>query len=292
MEKKCAFITLIGRANVGKSTLLNALLGQKVSIVSPKPQTTRRKVTGVLTEGDTQLVFFDTPGLHRPKNKLGAYMEDVACQSTDGTDVVVMVVESGDEVRTAERKMTRLLTGKKNILVINKIDLRPKEDILGTIAAFREMFDFDEIIPVSARRKDGVDILKKVLQDAARPSPFYYDAETVTDMSETEMICETAREKMLYLLGEEVPHGIAVSVSYLEKREDIVRIGLDIICERDAHKAIIIGKGGGKLREIGSSIRREMEFIYEGKVYLECFVKVRKDWRNDARTLADLGFSE
>ncbi len=292
METKCAFVTLIGRPNVGKSTLLNALIGQKVSIVSPKPQTTRRKVTGVLTEGDTQLVFFDTPGLHKAKNKLGVYMDDIAEQSADGADIVVMVVESGDEVRPAERRMTGLLTGKKNILVINKIDLRPKEDILSTIAAFREIFPFDEIIPVSAYKKDGVDILKTVLKNAARPSPFFYDGDAVTDMSEQEMICETAREKMLYLLGEEVPHGIAVSLSFLEKKSDIVRVGIDIVCERDAHKAIIIGKGGQKLREIGAAVRRELEFIYDGKVYLECFVKVRKDWRNDIRSLATFGFSE
>lgn len=291
METKSAFITLLGRPNVGKSTLLNALVGTKVSIVSPKPQTTRNRVTGILTHGDTQLVFLDTPGVHKAKSKLGNYMVKVAEDSAKETDVSVMVIESGDEVRTAEEHIMKRLSG-KTVLVINKIDLRPKEDVLKTIAAFSAAYNFDEIIPISAYKKDGVDILRNILLGFATPAPFYYNDEQVTDMDEPQMICEMAREKMLYLLGDEVPHGTAVQLTSLEKSEQLVRVGITVFCERDSHKAIIIGKGGQALRKIGESIRRELEYTYDCKVFLDCFVKVKKDWRNDVSALSSLGFKE
>ena len=291
MTTKSAFITLLGRPNVGKSTLLNALIGTKVSIVSPKPQTTRNRITGILTRGDTQLVFLDTPGVHKAKSKLGNFMVKVAQDSTKETDVTVMVIESGDEVRSAEERMMKHLSG-KTVLVINKIDLRPKEDVLKTIAAFSASYNFDEIIPVSAYKKDGVDILRNVLFDFATPAPFYYDDEQVTDMDEAQMICEMAREKMLYLLGDEVPHGTAVQLTSLEKSEQLVKVGITIFCERDSHKAIIIGKAGQSLRKIGEAIRKELEFTYDCKVFLDCFVKVKKDWRNDVSALSSLGFKE
>ncbi len=290
-QTKSAFITLLGRPNVGKSTLLNALIGAKVSIVSPKPQTTRTRVTGILTQGDTQLVFLDTPGIHKAKSKLGNFMVKVAKDSTKETDVTVMVIESGDEVRAAEQKMIENLSG-KTILVINKIDLKPKEEILKTIAAFSKFYSFDEIVPVSAYKKDGVDILRNILLDMATPAPFYYQPELLTDMDEPEMICEMAREKLLYLLGEEVPHGTAVQLSMLEKDEHLVKVGITIYCERDSHKAIIIGKQGQSLRKIGEAIRKELEFTYDCKVFLDCFVKVRQDWRNDVSALHSLGFKE
>ncbi|MBQ6947042.1 MAG: GTPase Era [Clostridia bacterium] len=288
-QTKSAFITLIGRPNVGKSTLLNALIGTKVSIVSPKPQTTRNRVTGILTEGDTQLVFLDTPGVHKSKSKLGDYMVKVAEESAKETDVTVMVIESGDVVRPAEERIAKKLKG-KTVLVINKIDLKPKEEILKTIAAFSALHSFDEIVPISAYKKDGVDILRKILIDFATPAPFYYDDDQVTDMNEYEMISEMAREKLLYLLGEEVPHGTAVQLTTLEKSESLVRVGITIYCERDSHKAIIIGKGGQSLRKIGEAIRKELEFTYDCKVFLDCFVKVKKDWRNDLSALDDLGY--
>jgi len=291
METKSAFITLLGRPNVGKSTLLNALVGTKVSIVSPKPQTTRNRVTGILTCGDTQLVFLDTPGVHKAKSKLGNYMVKVAEDSAKETDVTVMVIESGDEVRAAEERIIKRLSG-KTVLVINKIDLRPKEDVLKTIAAFSAAYNFDEIVPISAYKKDGVDILRNILLGFATPAPFYYNDEQVTDMDEPQMICEMAREKMLYLLGDEVPHGTAVQLTSLEKSNQLVRVGITVFCERDSHKAIIIGKGGQALRKIGESIRKELEFTYDCKVFLDCFVKVKKDWRNDVSALSSLGFKE
>ncbi len=291
MKTKSAFITLIGRPNVGKSTLLNALIGTKVSIVSPKPQTTRNRVTGILTQGDTQLVFLDTPGVHKAKSKLGNYMVKVAEDSAKETDVTVMVIESGDTVRAAEERMVKKLQG-KTVLVINKIDLKPKEEILNTIAAFSALYPFDEIVPISAYKKDGVELLRDILLGFATEAPFYYDDDLVTDMSESEMICEMAREKMLYLLGEEVPHGTAVQLTQLEKQEHLVRVGITIYCERDSHKAIIIGKGGQALRKIGEAIRKELEFTYDCKVFLDCFVKVKKDWRNDLSALGDLGFKQ
>lgn len=291
MSTKSAFITLIGRPNVGKSTLLNALIGTKVSIVSPKPQTTRNRVTGILTKGDTQLVFLDTPGMHKAKSKLGNYMVKVAEDSAKETDVTVMVIESGDTVRAAEERMIKKLHG-KTVLVINKIDLKPKEEILKTIATFSALHNFDEIVPISAYKKDGVDILRNILLGYATPAPFYYDDDQVTDMDEHQMICEMAREKMLYLLGDEVPHGTAVQLTSLEKSETLVRVGITIFCERDSHKAIIIGKNGQSLRKIGESIRKELEFTYDCKVFLDCFVKVKKDWRNDLSALGTLGFKE
>ena len=291
MSTKSAFITLIGRPNVGKSTLLNALIGTKVSIVSPKPQTTRNRVTGILTKEDTQLVFLDTPGMHKAKSKLGNYMVKVAEDSAKETDVTVMVIESGDTVRAAEERMIKKLHG-KTVLVINKIDLKPKEEILKTIATFSALHNFDEIVPISAYKKDGVDILRNILLGYATPAPFYYDDDQVTDMDEPEMICEMAREKMLYLLGDEVPHGTAVQLTSLEKSETLVRVGITIFCERDSHKAIIIGKNGQSLRKIGESIRKELEFTYDCKVFLDCFVKVKKDWRNDLSALGTLGFKE
>lgn len=291
METKSAFITLLGRPNVGKSTLLNALIGTKISIVSPKPQTTRNRITGILTEGDTQLVFLDTPGVHKAKSKLGNYMVKVAEDSTKETDVTVMVVESGDVVRQAEERMFKRLSGKV-VLVINKIDLKPKEAVLGTIAAFSAAYNFDEIVPVSAYKKDGVNILKKILLGMATPAPFYYKDDQVTDMDETQMICEMAREKMLYLLGDEVPHGTAVQLTGLEKGETLVKVFITIFCEKDSHKAIIIGKNGQTLRKIGQAIRKELEFTYDGKVFLDCFVKVKRDWRNDISALNTLGFKD
>lgn len=290
-QTKSAFITLLGRPNVGKSTLLNALIGTKVSIVSPKPQTTRNRITGILTQGDTQLVFLDTPGVHKAKSKLGNYMVKVAEDSTKETDVTVMVIESGDEVRSAEERLFKRLNG-KTVLVINKIDLRPKEDVLKTIAAFSKAYNFDEIVPISAYKKDGIDLLRNILLGFATPAPFYYDDEQVTDMDEAQMICEMAREKMLYLLGEEVPHGTAVQLTSLEKCDRLVKVGITIFCERDSHKAIIIGKNGQSLKKIGEAIRKELEFTYDCKVFLDCFVKVKKDWRNDASALSSLGFKE
>lgn len=290
-QTKSAFITLLGRPNVGKSTLLNALIGTKVSIVSPKPQTTRNRITGILTQGDTQLVFLDTPGVHKAKSKLGNYMVKVAEDSTKETDVTAMVIESGDEVRAAEERLFKRLNG-KTVLVINKIDLRPKEDVLKTIAAFSKAYNFDEIVPISAYKKDGIDLLRNILLGFATPAPFYYDDEQVTDMDEAQMICEMAREKMLYLLGEEVPHGTAVQLTSLEKSDRLVKVGITIFCERDSHKAIIIGKNGQSLKKIGEAIRKELEFTYDCKVFLDCFVKVKKDWRNDASALSSLGFNE
>lgn len=292
MQTKTAFITLFGRPNVGKSTLLNALLGCKVSIVSPKPQTTRQKVTGILSEGDTQLIFADTPGVHHAKNKLGNFMDEVVGESAAGADVAVLVVASGDEIRENEKKMLSMLKGHRAVLVINKIDLYPKEEILKTITAFSKAYDFDEIVPVSAYKKDGITLLKDLLKGFAVPAPFFYDEQSVTDMSETEMICEAAREKMLYLLGDEIPHGVAVHLEYLEKTQSTVRVGLSIICERDSHKGIIIGKNGRMISKINAAVRKELEFMYDTKIFLESFVKVKPNWRNDAAMLKDFGFTK
>ena len=292
-KRKTAFIALVGRPNVGKSTLLNALLGVKVSIVSPKPQTTRQNVRGILTKQDTQLVFLDTPGMHSAKNRLDEFMMQNIRAGLSDADAAILVVQSGDRVGKAEE---RLLAAAKEaarpvVLVINKIDLRPKEEILSTIAIFSAAYDFAEIIPVSATQKDGLEILEQTLLSFGKVSPFFYDEEAVSDMDEGQMISEIAREKLLYYLQEEVPHGVAVSVTNLEKLPSLTRVELTIFCEKDSHKAILIGKGGEMIKRIGMAVRKEVEFMYDTKAFVECFVRVQKDWRNRPQFLSDMGYS-
>lgn len=293
--RKSAFVSIIGVPNVGKSSLLNKLLGQKVAIISPKPQTTRTKITGVLTEGETQLVFIDTPGFHRPKNMLGQNMMRAVGDSLGGIDGAVLVVDcSAKKVRPEELELIEKL--KKNklqaVLVLNKIDmLESKELILEKMAQFSALFDFEAIIPVSALKGENLDMLKNELEKFALEGPFFFPEDTLTDQPERVLVSEIIREKMLKLLSQEVPHGVAVSIEKMRQREDSVIIDIDavIYCERESHKGIIIGKKGAMLKKISTYARQDIERFFDCKVNLSTWVKVKEDWRNRQGLIHNFG---
>ena len=292
-DTRSGFISLIGKPNVGKSTLLNALLGEKIAIVSNKPQTTRSNLVGILTEGDTQMIFLDTPGIHRPKTKLGEYMVDAAFGSLAETDVILLLVEpnmSVDSIR--EGILDKLATIKTPVfLIINKIDTVEKECLLERIAEYSKAYNFTEIIPVSALEKDGLDVLKDAIRKHLAAGPFYYPEDQIADVPERQIVAEIIREKALWLLDHEIPHGIAVSIEKMHEDEErgIVHIAAEIYCEKESHKGIIIGKGGSMLKKISSLARKEMELLLGTKVYLEVWVKVREEWRNNRLMLHNFG---
>ncbi len=292
MSTKTVFATLMGRPNVGKSTLLNQIIGEKISIVSPKPQTTRTRITGILTKDEVQYVFLDTPGFLTGKNGLGKRMEQTVSDTVDETEIAIFVAEA-KAPNEAEKKMLERLRkmGVPAFLVLNKVDAIPKEKILSAIAAFTAEFEFDAVIPLSAKTGDGVDLLLKELELRAEESPFFFDEDQLSDQSEAVFACEVVREKMLYLLGQEVPHGVALAVDAFEEEEDLISIYVVIYCSKESHKGMIIGKGGTKLKEISSRARVELEQHFDKKVFLKCFVKVKRDWENNAGLLDSLGFS-
>ncbi len=292
MKTKTVFATLMGRPNVGKSTLLNQLIGEKVSIVSPKPQTTRTRITGILTKENTQYVFLDMPGFITGKNGLGKRMEQTVTETVDETEIAVFVAEAkapnGAELAMLDRLK---MMGTPAILALNKIDAVPKEKILGAIAAFTAQFEFLAVIPLSAKTGDGVEILLEELEKHTEESPFFFDPDQLSDQPEAVYACEVVREKMLYLLGEEVPHGVALAVDQFEEEEGLISIHMVIYCSKDSHKGIIIGKQGSKLKEISTRAREELERHFGCKVFLKCFVKVKRDWENNSGMLDSLGFS-
>lgn len=298
--KKSAFISIIGIPNVGKSSLLNKLLGQKVAIISPKPQTTRTKITGVLTEGETQLVFIDTPGFHKPKNMLGQNMMRAVGDSLGGIDGAVLVVDATAK-RIADEEKELIEKLKKNrlkaVLVLNKIDLvQNKEMLLEKIALFSSLFDFKAIIPVSALKGENLEDLKKELSHFAQEGPFFFPEDTLTDQPERVLVSEMIREKILKNLSQEVPHGVAVSIESMRMREDsdLMDIEAVIYCERDSHKGIIIGKKGAMLKKISSRARADIERFFDCRVNLSVWVKVKEDWRNRQGLIHNFGldFSE
>ncbi len=295
---RSAFIALIGRPNVGKSSLLNRLLGQKVAIVSDKPQTTRGRLMGILTQGAIQLVFVDTPGMHRPRTRLGDYMVQSVSEAMGGVDAAVLVAEPTAEIRETERELCEEL--RKNhlpaVLVINKIDtVEQKDTLLGCMAAWRDMYDFDEIYPVSALTGEGVEELTATLRGYAFESPHFFPDDAICDQPERVLAAELIREKMLLLLRQELPHGTAVVVERFARRDTgngpVIDIDATIFCERDTHKGMIIGKRGTMLKEIGTQARREMEEQFGAKVNLQCWVKVKEDWRNRQGILSQLGYT-
>ncbi len=288
---KTIFITICGRPNVGKSTILNALIGKKISIVSPKAQTTRTRVTGVLTKDDCQYVFLDTPGMHRAKTSLGQAMVDSVGEGIENADLTLFVVEAGDKVLSTERSIIKMLKENKmrSILLINKTDIKSKEQLVETITEFSKAFDFEEIIPVSAVKKDGLDIVIKELYKRAEPSFFYYDADYVSDTPNSNYVCEVIREKMLYNLGLEIPHSVALVTENFEEDDTLVRSSVTVYCSRESHKGIIIGKKGDMLKKILSQARTELENYFNKKVYIECFVKVKEDWQNSSAMLRLIG---
>ena len=293
-ERKTAFIAIVGRPNVGKSSILNNLLGQKVAIVSSKPQTTRTKIMGVLTEDDVQLVFTDTPGFHKPKTKLGEKMIKAVDDSIGGVDSCLFVTEAKGEIREAELDLLKKLKAERIpvVLAINKIDmLADKQELMGRILELTNLLEFEAVIPVSARENDGMDELKEELFKLAAPSEFFFPEDTLTDQPERVLAAEMIREKLLHKLSDEIPHGIAVSIERMKEREDksIIDIEAVIYCERESHKGIVIGKRGAMLKEISTNARHELEQFFECKINLQCWVKVKEDWRNREGLIHNFG---
>ena len=293
-DYKSGFVTLIGRPNVGKSTLMNYLIGQKIAITSNKPQTTRNRIQTVLTTEEGQIVFVDTPGIHKAKNKLGEYMVNVAERTLNEVDVVLWLVEPTTFIGAGEKHIAEQLGKVKTpvILVINKVDMVKKEDILTFIDAYRKIYDFAEIVPVSARNGDNTDELVKVILKYLPYGPQFYDEDTITDQPERQIVSELIREKALHCLNDEIPHGIAVAIDSMKYRRKIVDIDATIICERDSHKGIIIGKQGAMLKKIGSTARFEIERMLECKVNLQLWVKVKKDWRDSDFLIKNFGYTK
>ena len=294
-DKKSGFVTLIGRPNVGKSTLMNRLIGQKIAITSNKPQTTRNKIQTVYTCEQGQIVFLDTPGIHKAKNKLGDYMVNVAQHTLSEVDVILWLVEPSTFIGAGERHIIEQLKKTKTpvILVINKTDTVKREEILTFIDAYRKELEFAEIVPVSALKGDNTQDLIDSIFKYLPYGPMFYDEDTVTDQPQRQIVSELIREQALRCLDEEIPHGIAVSVDQMKWRADdsIVDIDATIVCERDSHKGIIIGKGGSMLKKIGSRARKEIEDLLETQVNLKLWVKVKKDWRDSDFLLKNFGYN-
>ncbi len=289
---KAGFATLIGRPNVGKSTLMNTLIGQKIAITSNKPQTTRNRIQTVYTSEEGQIVFLDTPGIIKAKNKLGHYMVNVAQRTLSEVDVILWLVEPSDYIGAGERHIIEQLkkTNTPVILVINKIDTVKKELILTYIDAYRKELDFAEIVPVSALQRDGMEVLIECIMKYLPYGEPFYDEDTVTDQPMRQIVAELIREKALKCLEEEIPHGIAVTIEQMKYRKRIVDIDATIVCERDSHKGIIIGKQGSMLKKIGSMARPDIEELVESQVNLKLWVKVKKDWRDSDFLLKNFGY--
>ena len=289
-----AFVAIVGCPNVGKSSLLNRMLGQKVAIVTQKPQTTRTKIMGVLTMGETQLVFTDTPGYHRPKTKLGEKMIKAVGDGINGVDACLFVTEPEGEVREAELELLKKLKAEKApvVLAINKIDtVKQKEKLVEKIAAFSSVYDFEAVVPVSALKEENVDILIDELKKLTYESVHFFPDDTLTDQPERVLAGEIIREKMLLLLDKEIPHGVAVSIEKMRERPtgNIMDVEATIYCEKDTHKGIIIGKKGDMLKKISSRARVDMENFFQCKINLQCWVKVKEGWRNREGLIHNFG---
>ena len=292
--KKNLFAALIGRPNVGKSTLLNTLLGEHISIVSPKPQPTRTRITGILTKDETQFVFLDTPGIHKPKDKLGSYMMKVADGAAADVDIVLLLVEAGDRVGAVEKELLRRFDGAQipTVLIINKTDISNAREIGDTIARFAEYHTFDAVIPISAKNGENVSIILDEIEKFAMEGPWFFPDDIITDQPERAIASEIIREKLLNALGNEIPHGTAVIIESFKEKKDLLSIRAEIFCERNSHKPIIIGKNGEMLKKIGSWAREDMEKFFGVKVFLDLWVKVKENWRESSAVVANFGFKE
>ena len=289
---RSGYVSIIGRPNVGKSTLLNSILGEKIAIVTPKPQTTRNKIMGIKTLPDAQIIFIDTPGIHRPRHKLGETMVRTALGALNEVDVILFMVEPYEPGK-GDRAIIDLLKRVQSpvFLLINKIDIVKKSDILLIIDHFKGLYPFKEIIPVSAIKQDGISLLIKTIHDYLPSGPTYYPDDLITDQMERFMVSEIIREKAMDMTEEELPHSVAVEVAGWKEREDgLISISCNIYVEREGQKAIIIGKRGAMLKSIGSAARVDIEKLLNTKVFLELWVKVKKNWRNDKQLLNELGY--
>ena len=292
-KHKSGFVSIIGMPNVGKSTLLNAIAGQKIAIISEKPQTTRNKILAVYTTDEEQIVFTDTPGIHNPHNKLGEFMVNAANESINDVDVILFVVDASRKIQDMEREIAKNIkkTGLPCILVLNKSDAVHKENLLPMIADYSSINEFDSIVPMSAKTGDGLEILLNDIREHIPEGPQFYDEDTVTDQPEKQIAAEIIREKMLWLLDKEVPHGIAIEITKMQEKPDITNIYATIYCEKATHKGIIIGKNGEMLKKIGTLSRKDIEQMLDKKVYLELWVKVKTDWRNNDFLIKNFGYN-
>lgn len=291
-QKKSGFVSIIGRPNVGKSTLMNQIIGQKVAITSNKPQTTRNRIQTVYTNEVMQIVFVDTPGIHKSKNKLGDYMVNAAKSTLNEADVILWLVEPTDYIGAGEKSIVEYLKQVRTpiILVINKIDTVKKEDLLHIIDVYRKELEFAEVVPVSALKGNNTDTLLDCIGKYLPYGPWFYDPDTLTDQPERQIVAELIREKALRCLEDEIPHGIAVAIDTMKFSKKMAEIEATIVCERDSHKGIIIGKGGQMLKKIGSQARADIERMLDMKVNLKLWVKVKKDWRDSDFMLKNFGF--
>ena len=293
---RSGFVAIIGRPNVGKSTLMNCIIGQKIAIMSSKAQTTRKRIETVYTNDEGQIVFLDTPGMNRSRNKLGDFMVNEVSSAFSDADVVMWIIEPGDRISAGEQEIAEKLASVKKpvILVINKVDVNTDEEVFKTIDIYKDILDFTDIVPVSALREKNREELINVIIKNLPEGPMYYDEDTVTEETERDICAELIREQALQKLDKEIPHGIAVEIDTMKVRPDgrITDIEATIICERDSHKGIIIGKGGAMLKRIGTGARIEMEKLLMTKVNLKLFVKVRRDWRDNQNMLRNFGYSD
>ncbi len=291
---KTAFIAIVGRPNVGKSTLLNALLGEKLAIVSKKPQTTRNRITGILTEGENQFVFLDTPGMHKPKTKLGDRMVETITNTVKEVDAAILVVEAGASVGEVERGFIERFRkgGLPALLVINKTDRASREQIAKTITAYAAEYDFASVVPISALKKDGIDLILQECEPFMAESAWFFPPDAITDQPERQIASEIIREKLLRTMEDEIPHGTAVVIEEFREEKDLLRIRAEIFCERESHKRMIIGKNGQALKTVGTYAREDLEAFFGIKVYLNLWVKVKEHWRDNLAMLANFGYQK
>ncbi len=290
--KKTGFIAIVGRPNVGKSTLLNALLGEKVAIVSAKPQTTRNRILGILTRGDAQFVFVDTPGLHRPQNPLGEYMMDTAKTSMTDADALLLLVDAGRAPSKTEEEVAEYLkkTGIPAVLALNKTDLYGAEEIAQTIKQYAALHDFAAFVPISAKKGKQLEALLSECEKLLTPGEWFFGEDEVTDQPVRQIAAEIIREKLLRTLDREVPHGVAVVIEEFSEEQNLIRIRAEIFCEKASHKGIIVGKGGEELKLVGTYAREDMEAMFGKKVYLNLWVKVKENWRESSATVRNFGY--
>ncbi|MBQ8311190.1 MAG: GTPase Era [Clostridia bacterium] len=292
--KRTGFISIVGRPNVGKSTLLNSILGEKIAIVSPKPQTTRTRIAGIETRGEDQFVFLDTPGIFKPQNTLGDFMVKVANSTMQESDAVILVADAGYRPGDVEEKIIEYLkkSGTPAVLALNKVDLYRREQIAEAIVAYAELFDFHAVVPISAKRGKAVNEILDECAKLLREADWFYEEDMITDQPQRQMVAEIIREKILRTLDKEIPHGVAVVIEEYRDEGSIVRIRAEIFCEKASHKGILVGKNGETLKRIGSYAREDMEKLLDAQVYLNLWVKVKENWRESARGILDFGYTE
>ena len=292
--KKTAFIAIVGRPNVGKSTLLNAILGEKVAIVSSKPQTTRNRITGIYTKDNEQYVFLDTPGIHSPKNSLGEFMVKTADTSMRDADAVVLVVDTGKEISSVEENVISYLekSGIPSVLALNKIDAYDAETVARTIEKYASRHSFNAFVPISAKKNKNIDALMQECSQFLAESDWFFPEDMITDQPERQIVAEIIREKILRTLNKEIPHGTAVVIEEFKDEDTLIRIRAEIFCEKASHKGIIVGKGGAALKLIGTYAREDLEKLFGTKVYLNLWVKVKENWRESARTVSNFGYRD